>query len=339
MTTASTSSATNIHAGAVVIDCCSGGFQGWSSKIEQSGATALVIGLASGWADHAVATKNFENALLEIERDRKHFTLARAVADIRKAKADGKVAIVFNFQNGQPIEGSLNRLLVFRELGLRNMQLTYNERNFIGDGCLEPANSGLSKFGREVVKAMNRWGIGIDLSHVGERTALEAMTLSEKPCIFSHSNPKARANSPRNATDEQIKLLAEGGGVIGINGWGPMLWTGSEHPPTVEDFVDHIEYVAELVGVDHVGIATDARSTDNMAAILEHARHMNETYPGYTKPYLDKFGNSVERRYPVSLEHFPLVTETLLGRGWTAPDIHKVMGGNFMRVWEQVWVS
>lgn len=329
--------AREVHRGLVVVDGCSTGFHGWNERIEHSGVTALNITLAAVDGDFLTACKNVENALAILERERDRFTLARSVADIRRAKVEGKVAIVFNFQNGHPIEGSLNKLLLFRELGLRNMQITYNERNFIGDGCGEPANSGLSLFGREVVKAMNRWGLAIDLSHVGERTSLEAIELSEQPCIFSHSNPRARADHPRNLTDEQMERCSDRGGVIGVCGWGPICWTGGDKPPDLADLLGHVQYIADLVGVDHVAVGTDSQSTADLAYIRGHADRVNAGYPGSTGPYLAKFGNALERRYPVAIDHLPEVTAGLLERGWSRDDAAKVLGGNLLRVWERVW--
>ena len=328
-----------IHRTLTVVDGSSTGFHGWNERLERSGATAINITLAAGGTDFLAACRNIEAALTVIDQNQEHMFLARSVADIRRAKREGKLAVVFNFQNGHPIENSLSKLLVFRELGVRNIQITYNERNFIGDGCTEPANSGLSTFGREVVKAMNRWGITIDLSHVGERTSLEAIELSELPCVFTHNNPRARADNPRNATDEQIKRCAERGGVIGVCGWGPMVWTGGDKAPDVDDLVGHIQYIADLVGVDHVGIGTDSQSTTDLTYIRGHASRVNGTSPMTTAAFLAKFGNGLEYRYPAAVDHLPEVTDKLLARGWSQADLAKVMGENLLRVWEQVWGS
>jgi membrane dipeptidase len=331
--------AQTLHRQLVVVDGSSTGFHGWNERLERSGATAINITLAAGGTDFLTACRNIEAALKVIDDNQEHLFLARSVADIRRAKRESKLAVVFNFQNGQPIESSLTKLLLFRELGVRNIQITYNERNFIGDGCTEPSNAGLSTFGREVVKAMNRWGMCIDLSHVGERTSLEAIDVSEHPCVFTHNNPRARADNLRNATDEQIKRCAEKGGVIGVCGWGPMVWTGGDAAPSVDDLVGHIQYIADLVGVDHVGIGTDSQSTTDLTYIRGHAERVNGTSPLTTSAFLAKFGNGLEFRYPAAIDHLPEVTDKLLARGWSRTDIEKVMGENLLRVWEQVWGS
>jgi len=150
---------------------------------------------------------------------------------------------------------------VFCRLGLRVAMLSYNDRNFAADGCITGTDAVLSREGRELVKEMNRCGIVIDCSHTGERSSLDAIELSEKPCIFSHSNPKARSNLPRNITDEQIKRVAAGGGVAGLTPFAPMNWDGGDVPPTLDDFLDNIECVVDLAGIDHVAIGTDKEAT------------------------------------------------------------------------------
>lgn len=327
------------HRRATVVDGCSWTFDGWTEKLAQSGATVLNLTLADAADGFEDAVRKIERVRSLIARDPDRFLLARTVRDIRRAKAEGKVALVLNFQNGRPIEDRLQHLEIFHEIGLRNMQLTYNERNFIGDGCLEPANSGLSAFGRRVVKEMNRLGMVIDLTHVGERTTLEAMDLSERPCVFSHSNPRRRADSPRNISDDQMRRCAERGGVIGVCGWGPICWTGGDEPPGIEQFVGHIAYIADLVGIDHVGVATDSTSSMRMAHIVEHATEVNAAYPTVTGRFVERFGTGLETRYPVSITHLPQVTARLLAGGLSESEVAGVMGGNFLRVWEQVWGS
>ncbi|HYM91638.1 MAG TPA: membrane dipeptidase, partial [bacterium] len=166
---------------------------------------------------------------------------------------------------------------------------------------------------------------------------LEAIALSERPCVFSHSNPRVRANNPRNITDEQIKACAEAGGVIGVCGWGPTLWTRGAQPPSLDDFVGHIEYMVNLVGLDHVGVASDSTTSMRIDHILQHAAEVNVAYPAVTEDYVSKFGNGLDRRYPVSVAALPSVTARLLERGWKRDDVAKVMGGNFLRIWRTVW--
>ncbi|MBI3292041.1 MAG: membrane dipeptidase [Elusimicrobia bacterium] len=329
--------ARDIHGASIIIDACANYLDEWTDNIARSGVTAFNLTLAGGSTGFAAAGRNIGEALQAIARTPDRFVQATTVSEIERAKAEGKVAFVFHFQNGEPLERDVGHLILFRELGVRIIELTYNERNFIGDGCTEVSNAGLSHFGRQVVKMMNELGMLVDLSHVGERTSLEALTLSSKPCIFSHSNPRRRVDNPRNITDEQIKLCAEGGGVIGACSWGPISWTGGDRPPGIQDLVENIECIANLAGVDHVGVASDTDLTVRIDEVESRGAAYNAAYPGVMGKFVEKFGHSLETRHPVAVREFPAVTARLLDRGWNAGDVAKVMGGNLCRVYRQVW--
>src|SRR5439155_5343536 len=140
----------------------------------------------------------------------------RSVADIEAAKREGRVGILYGFQNATPIERDLRLVEVFARLGVGVIQLTYMTANLLGDGCLEPRNAGLTYFGREVVRELNRCGILVDLSHVGDRSTLEAIDASAVPVAFTHADCRALCGSPRNKTDEAMRALAARGGVMGF---------------------------------------------------------------------------------------------------------------------------
>ena len=141
----------------------------------------------------------------------------KTAADILQAKQEGKVGVILGWQNASPIENHLSRFDLFHTLGVRIIQITYNERNLLGNGCYERRDEGLTNFGIDAIKEMNRLGILIDLSHVGDHTTLEAIELSEKPVAITHANARAFVNHVRNKTDEALLLLVEKGGVIGAN--------------------------------------------------------------------------------------------------------------------------
>ena len=154
---------------------------------------------------------------LEIERSGKQkIRIARSVAEIRAAKAAGETAIVLHFQGSDPIEDELDFLNLFQASGLRVMQLTYNLRNRVGDGCFEPTDAGLSKFGRKVIRRMEDLSLAVDLSHAGTRTALEATEAATRPVVVTHANVRALMDTPRNLTDDLIRAVAATGGVIGV---------------------------------------------------------------------------------------------------------------------------
>ena len=174
----------------------------------------------------------------------------RTVDDILEAKTNGVTGVILGFQNASPIENDLDRLALFHDLGVRIIQLTYHERNLLGNGCYERRDDGLSNFGVDAVKEMNRLGILIDLSHVGPRTTLEAIEQSEVPVACTHANAKSYYDVPRNKADEALRLLAERGGVAGATCITTFMRTRFES--TLEDYVDAIDHMVQLIGIDHV---------------------------------------------------------------------------------------
>jgi membrane dipeptidase len=257
-------------------------------------------------------------------------THVESVADIRRAKEEGKVGIIFGFQNTSPIEQDLDLLSIFKELGVRIIQLCYMQSNYVGDGCLEPRNGGLTRFGHEVIEEMNRLGILIDLSHVGYRTTMEAIEASQGPVAFTHANPRSLCDHPRNKTDEQLKAVAAKGGVVGANCFPPFLAAGDD--ATIEDFIDVIDYMANLIGIDHVAVGTDFTE-------------------GQPKSYFDWMLTGRSKRGPELLISHPIknpvglsssadfggITAALLKRGYSDRDVKKVMGANWLRLFEEVW--
>src|SRR5579872_226129 len=181
--------------------------------------------------------------------------LIESIDDFACAKREGKLGVVFHFQSCSPFEQELRNVEIFYRLGVRAALLPYNIRNFVADGCTERTDSGLSRFGVRLVKEMNRVGMVVDGSHTGIRSSLDAVEVTEAPFIFSHSGAKAVYDHPRNITDEQIKACARTGGVIGVVALPQFL--GDVADPRLETVVRHIAYIAELVGVEHVGIGMD----------------------------------------------------------------------------------
>lgn len=331
----------DLHAQSIIIDGVVANLQGWSEKIADSGATTLAVAIASGWAPFGSAMKVIADTLQVINSDPEHFMLVRSGADIRRAKESKKVGIALYSQTGQPLDNDIGRLELFRELGVGRWTLVHNDRNLLGDGIAEPANAGLSKLGRKVIKEMNRLRIIVDLTHVGERSSLEAMEVSEAPCIFSHSNPRSRVMNPRNITDEQIKRCAQAGGVIGACSWGPVVWSGGERPPSIEDAIETIKYLVDMVGIDHVGFSTDTNiGTDSAEVRIARSVVYDEIFPEIMGTFARKWGQdvkSLDYRAPIMISRLPELTARLADAGFAPRDVQKIMGGNFLRIWETIW--
>ena len=252
----------------------------------------------------------------------------RSAGDIKRAKQEGKQSVMFNFQNS-PLEGRLESLDMFKALGVSAMQLTYNERNDIGDGSTERTNAGLSDFGVAVVERMNEVGILVDSSHSGHQTTTEAVQFSKRPPIFSHTECYALSPHPRNKTDDHIRALAEKGGVMGLTTVNPMI--KQDLPVTMEDFINHIDHIKNLVGVDHVGFGSDCL----VRGWPTDPKEKDAFLGFYGDPY---FKPSYNFRYPLGTEgmndehKWLSVTAGLIKRGYKEEEIVKIIGGNWLRV-------
>jgi len=271
---------------------------------------------------------------------RRDLLLVRKTDDIDRAKRESRLGLIFHFQGADPIEGDLNLVEAYRALGVRVVQLTYNVRNRVGDGCEEAADAGLSTFGRDLIGRLNETGIVVDGSHTGTRTTLEAIDLcghASRPFVFTHANPRRVVDHPRNITDAQMRACAATGGVIGINGFPWFIGTSAR--PSIFDYIAHVDYAVNLVGIDHVALGLDYFEGMHPVAPEDEAdrfyRHQvavrrwgASTYP--PPPYY----------YPAEIptpRELPALTSALAARGWQPDDIAKLIGGNWMRVYRSVW--
>ncbi|MGQ0569549.1 MAG: dipeptidase, partial [Armatimonadota bacterium] len=237
----------------------------------------------------------------------------------------------------RPIGTIIERVETFWRLGVRTIQLTYNTRNFLGDGAAETTDAGLSAWGREVVREMNRAGILVDLSHAGRRTALDAIEVSQKPCVFTHSNPYALVPVARNIPDEHIKAVAAKGGVVGCSTFPPLVWRGSDEPPSLDQFVECIDYIVNLVGIDHVSIGTDSEASKG-AYPVELRASLRRKYAGTTGGFDQKFPQGAPMKdLEEGLGDWPNITLRLLERGYKDDDVRKIIGENFLRVAREAW--
>ena len=320
-----------LHDEAIVIDCLE--ISNWGENVfrnmRKGGLTAVNCTIS--------VLENFRQTINNIAWWRDAFSRhadlimpVKTVDHIKKAKRSGKTGIIFGFQNTTAIEEDLSLLATFHELGVRVIQLTYMEGNLVGQGCLERIDSGLTNFGMEMVAEMNRLGILIDLSHVGYRTTLDAIEASKKPVVFTHANPKSLCDHPRNKPDDAIRALVRKGGVIGATVFPPFLPSGNTS--TLSDFLDVIDYLVKMVGIEHVAIGTD----------------FTEAQP---REFFDWILTGKSKKGPaLKLEHplknpegiqgaadFPNLTGALLTRGYVESDVKKILGGNIMRIFGEVW--
>ena len=332
--------ARRVYDEAVVIDGLN--VSNWDSpavckSLRAGGVTALNATVAT-WENFQETLDNIAAWLPRFGECADVLTQVRTVDDILQAKKDGKVGVILGFQNASPLENHLNRLALFHALGVRIIQVTFHEGNLLGSGCYERNDYGLTNFGVDAVKEMNRLGILIDLSHVGIRTTMETIELSEKPVSVTHANSKPYHDVPRNKTEEAVKLLAERGGVVGVTCITSFLRTGSDS--TVEDYIDAIDDMVGRIGVDHVGIGTDF-TQDQPESFWRYINSQQGTsFP--LKAILGRTPTSMadQRYYPKGLEtpdKLPGLAEALMKRGYTSTDVIKILGGNFLRLFREVW--
>jgi membrane dipeptidase len=317
----------------------------WSSQMIEnarlSGITAVNVTLSGGGATGAAAFESTVRHLAFMERELDAhgdvLMAVRSVADIARAKETKRVGLIAGFQDTTMLETDLSRLAIFHDLGVRIVQLTYNVRNVVGDGCLEPGNAGLSSFGKQVVARMNELGMLVDTSHCGRRTTLDAIALSTKPVSATHSGCAALADVPRNKTDEQLRALAAKGGVIGIYTMPFLRMSGQ---PGADDFVRHIEHAINVCGEDHVGIGTDNSITPlelTPEFRAEHAGFVRERRrQGIGAPGEDEnvFNYVPEFNTPRRMER---MADALAARGHTTTRIEKVLGLNWLRLFRETW--
>jgi membrane dipeptidase len=275
----------------------------------------------------------------EIEKHPDVFMRIRGAADITAAKKSRRTGLLYGVQDAVAFETDLARLDDLHTLGLRVVQPTYNRRNLFGDGCLEAANAGLSKDGVAAIERMNTLGILVDLSHCGRQTAADAIRVSKRPVAFTHTGCAALADHPRNRSDEELRAVATKGGVAGVY-FMPYLNGGKQ--PTAADVLRHLEHMIQVCGEEHVSLGTDGFVS---ATVLDQA-------------YKDSFARSIRERREAGIgapqeteegylfaadlntpRRFATLAEMLDDRGHRAARIEKILGGNLLRVFSEVWVG
>lgn len=258
---------------------------------------------------------------------------ATTVADVRQAKKDGKTAVILSWQNTAGIEDQLDYLRVFRDLGVRKMQLTYNTQNYSGAGYTEIRDSGLTGFGQEVVTEMAKLGIVCDLSHVGPQTSADVIEFAPegKPPCFSHILPGGMLDHPRNKSDALIKAIAAKGGFIGLSQFGPHMEKGNDS--TIDDYVRALDYVIGLAGEELVGIGSDSseghgRPSDFMAWCNKDKGYARKLTPWGSQKVVKPLGPLAEREK---------LAESMARAGWSKAKMRKVLGENWLNYLEKIF--
>ncbi|WP_336775738.1 dipeptidase [Paenibacillus sp. MMO-58] len=252
--------------------------------------------------------------------------------DILEAKRKGLKAGIVTSQDPGGLGKNIDLLEALHGFGLRVLQLTYNNQNAIASGCMELANGGVSNFGMTFISRMNELGIVVDTSHCGEQTTLDACRLSTKPVIASHTGVEAIYPHRRCKSDAELRAIAATGGVIGVFAM-PWFVHGDPQATTIDHVLDHIDYIVRLIGVDHVGIGTDWPMSDVDWSLVYFKEHIAPKL-GFAK------GDGPSTELVAGLEQYGLFinfTRGLVARGYSDEEVSKIIGGNWLRIFEQVW--
>lgn len=308
-----------------------------------SGLSAVVLTLApSGrfWLDdQALNTTQaaIDNWDAIVARHPQHLLQVLQAKDLERARRSKRLGVVYGFQGTEPLGEDLDRITLFRERGVRLIQLTHNRRNLVGDGCMEPGNAGLSNFGHAVVRQLNQQRLLVDLSHGSPRTIAEGIAASAAPVLISHSGCRALADHPRNVDDATLKALAARGGVIGIIFW-PYLRTDAQ--PLAQDVIAHVEHALQLCGEDHVSIGTDT-GVAPIQRTPEFETSNREWVADAVQQGIFQSGRPADLYTFIPdlnrVDRFARLAHLLSRRGHRSGFIDKLLGGNLARVMGEVW--
>jgi membrane dipeptidase len=292
-----------------------------------------------GWARRALI--KVERMLRLIERHPDRLLLVRGVDDLLEAQRSGRGGIILGLEGTRPLEGQIELLGLYHRLGLRHLQLTWAYGSQVCDRVTPPPGAlswtnfrgtkapGLTEFGREVVREANRLGIVLDPSHATAQTYRELFALSTQPIVISHATCRDAGKNAGDVTDEQLRALAANGGVICMHFFAHYL---RDRAATIDDLVDHIEHAARVAGIDHIGIGPDwLHMTPEFLSLHDRWSSQPQTGP---RPPDRPLGPLAELD---GIEKLPRLTERLVERGFAEGDIRKILGGNLLRVYRQVW--
>jgi len=331
---------------AFVLDCNSGPDLGDTLPPKRDAlASARASGIAAVKTTLGGATGGFDATVAEvawmiraIEMAPEAFLQVRRAADLDRAHREHKLGIIFSFESAAMLGADIERINVFRNLGVLVMQLTYNRTTPFGVGCLDGETPGLTMLGRQAIERMNLLGVAIDVSHANTQTTAEAIRASAQPVIISHAGCRAVHRHPRNKEDEEMRALAEKGGVIGIY-MLPFL-APSPTQPTLEIYMKHLTHALNVCGEDHVGVGSDGpidRIPDTPEVLEAMRKDMAaRKAAGVGAPEEDRPPFIPELNGPRKIETIAIALQK---RGYPARVIEKVIGSNFRRVFRDIWVG
>lgn len=311
--------------------------------VRDSGMTAVMMTAAPQgrfWLDDAAyqaTRKRIDDWKARIDKHSDVLLLVRNGADLERAHRERRVGVILTFQGTESLGEDIDRIAQFREQGVRVIQLTHNRRNLVGDGCMEPGNAGLSNYGREVVERLNAQRIVVDLAHGAPRTIREGILASKAPVLIGHTGCRSLVDAPRLVYDEELKLLADRGGVAGMIFWPYIREQGQQ---MAADVIRHIEHAVKVCGEDHVGIGTDL----GISPIEITAQFAKDNL----EQIKDMIGQGIFARdrdpnlllFPPDLNvvnRFEVFAGMLSARGHSDARIEKILGRNFARVMGEVW--
>ena len=341
------STATELYRHALVLDCNSG--PPWENgrlplpqadldMVRDCGISVVKLSLGGINADFAATVQEIADIHQLIEVHPAYFMQVRVPGDMERARREAKLGIILSFESADMFEGKVERIELFRKLGVRVMQLSYNRKSPFAAGVMEPNGGGLTALGHEAVKQMNALGVAIDLSHANAQTTSDALAASSKPVIMTHAGCVSVHPHPRNKTDEQLRALAAKGGVVGIYDL-PYL-TASPKQPSVDDYMAHMEHALKVVGEDHVGVGSDVgidpfdTSPKGMAEFNKFEEQRQKS--GLAAPEEDRPTYVVGLNLPRKIE---VIADQLLKRGYSTRAAEKVIGENFARVFTEIWTA
>ena len=304
--------------------------------IRESGVTALKATLGGAVGDFATTVADIASAEQLMEKRSDLFLKVRTHADFDRARKEQKLGVIYSFESAAMLEDKVERIDLFRQLGVRVMQLTYNRRTPFGVGCLDGETDGLTELGRTAIAKMNEIGVALDLSHSNTKTTAEGITASTKPPLITHAGCRAVFMHPRNKEDAELKALADKGGVVGIY-MLPYL-TASPKQPMLDDYLQHLEHALKVCGEDHVGVGSDVpffQVDDSDLAEMKKSAEKRKA-DGIAAPGEDRPTYIPDLNTPRKME---LIANALLKRGHKNAAVEKILGNNFKRVLGEIWTA